>query len=207
MARMLAMLMPSEPETAGLLALLLLTEARGESRVGADGELVLLADQDRDRWDQRLIGEGIVRATAALERGEGRFTLQAAIAGLHAVAPSWNLTDWRQVARMYDALMARWPSPVVALNRVAARSLDPEADLEAALDDLDLLAFEPVLERYSYLPATRADVLARLGRQTEAATAYDEALALSTNETEQRFLLRRKAALGRESSPGIGSSA
>ena len=197
LARMLAMLMPDEPETAGLLALLYLTEARGASRLGADGELVLLADQDRQRWDGRLIASGIALATDALHRGEGRLTLQAAIAGLHAIAPSWETTDWSQVARMYDALMARWPSPVVALNRVAARSLEPDPPLEELLDELDLLAFEPALRSYCYLPATRADVLSRLGRRDLAAEAYDEALALSANEAERRFLQRRKAALVR----------
>jgi RNA polymerase sigma-70 factor, ECF subfamily len=195
LARMLAMLMPEEPETAGLLALLLLTEARGASRVGQDGELVLLADQDRARWDGRLIAQGIALATDALQRGEGRLTLQAAIAGLHAIAPSWDTTDWSQVARMYDALMARWPSPVVALNRVAARSLEPGADLALLLGELDLLAYEPALRSYCYLPATRADVLSRLGRADLATQAYDEALELSVNETERRFLMRRRAGL------------
>ena len=122
------------------------------ARVGQDGELVLLADQDRARWDGRLIAQGIALATDALQRGEGRLTLQAAIAGLHAIAPSWDTTDWSQVARMYDALMARWPSPVVALNRVAARSLEPGADLALLLDELDLLAYEPAL-RVLLLPA------------------------------------------------------
>ena len=96
---------------------------------------------------------------------------------------------------MYDALMTRWPSPVVALNRTAAYSLEPGADLDSVLDELDLLAYEPALAGYSYLPATRADVLARLGRKQEAAQAYDEALELTANETERRFLLRRKAGL------------
>jgi RNA polymerase sigma-70 factor, ECF subfamily len=195
LARLLGRLMPDEPETAGLLALLLLTEARGDSRLGQDGELVLLADQDRARWDGRLIAQGIALATEALQRGEGRFALQAAIAGLHAISPSWDTTDWRQVARMYDALMASWPSPVVALNRVAARSLEPGADLATLLDELELLAYEPALRSYCYLPATRADLLWRLGRTDLAALAYDEALALSVNETERRFLQRRKAAL------------
>jgi RNA polymerase sigma-70 factor, ECF subfamily len=193
LARMLVMLLPREPETAGLLALLLLTEARGASRVGQDGELVLLADQDRACWDGRLIAEGIALATSALQRGEGRFTLQAAIAGLHAIAPSWDTTDWASVARMYDALMTRWPSPVVALNRVAARSLEPDADLAALLADLDLLAQEPALRSYCYLPATRADLLSRLGRTELATAAYDEALKLSVNGTERRFLMRRRA--------------
>ena len=146
-------------------------------------------------WDGRLIAQGIDLATDALRRGEGRFTLQAAIAGLHAIAPSWDTTDWHQVARMYDALMTRWPSAVVALNRVAARSLEPGADLPRMLDELDALAAEPALREYCYLPATRADVLARLGLTSEASRAYDAALALSGNETERRFLLRRKANL------------
>ena len=207
LARMLVMLMPAESEAAGLLALLLLTEARGDSRVGQDGELVLLADQDRDRWDARLVAEGIARATTALQTGEGRFSLLAAIAGLHAIAPSWDTTDWRQVARMYDALMTRWPSPVVALNRVASRSLEPGADLDLILHELDLLATEPALRQYCYLPATRADVLARLGQHSEAARAYDEALLLSGNETERRFLLRRKAALSAHGPGALGSPA
>jgi RNA polymerase sigma-70 factor (ECF subfamily) len=195
LARLLVRLMPAQTEAAGLLALLLLTEARGDSRVGPDGELVLLADQDRGRWDARLIAEGIALSTAALRHGEGRFSLLSAIAGLHAIAPSWDATDWRQVARMYDALMTRWPSPVVALNRLAARSFEPGADLRQLLSHVDALADEPALRQYCYLPATRADLLARIGQRAEASRAYDEALALTANETERRFLLRRKASL------------
>ena len=147
LARMLVRLMPDEPEPQGLLALLLLGQARAATRVDTDGELVLLADQDRRLWDRRLIDEGVARATDALRRGTGRFALQAAIAGLHSVASSWEGTDWPQVMRMYDALMVRWPSPVVALNRAAARSLVPGADLEAVLGELDALATEPALAR------------------------------------------------------------
>lgn len=195
LARLLVAQLPSASEAQGLLALLLLAEARGPARVGPAGELVLLADQDRARWDQRLIAEGLSRATAALRHGEGRFALQAAVAGIHASASSWETTDWPQVVRMYDALLLWWPTPVVALNRAAAASLVPGADLAAVLAELDQLSSEPALRRYVYLPATRADVLVRLGRRVEARAAYDEAIVLTVNETERRFLRHRRATL------------
>ncbi len=195
LTRVLAALLPREPEVEGLLALELLTLAHHAARFGVDGELVLLADQDRRQWDHRLIAEGVALATAALREGEGRFALQAAIAGLHAVAPSWEATDWRQVVRMYDALLTRWPSPVVALNRAAARSFVPGARLVDVLAELDGLAAEPALQGYVYLPATRADVLARLGRVEEARQAYGEALGLCANDAERRFLAGRLAGL------------
>ncbi|MGW7686219.1 RNA polymerase sigma factor [Kribbella sp. NPDC054772] len=195
LARMLVRLMPDEPEPQALLGLLLMTEARGDARVSADGELVLLADQDRSRWDPQLLAEGVSRATAALQRGHGRFALQAAVAGLHVTAPSWEQTDWRQVVRMYDAMMVSWPTPIVALNRVAAHSLVPGADLEAVLVELDALGKESALAGYAYLPATRADVLARLERTEEAAAAYAQAIELTANETERRFLASRRQAL------------
>ncbi|WP_338068880.1 RNA polymerase sigma factor [Kribbella speibonae] len=191
LARMLERLMPDEPEPLALLGLLLMTEARGDARVSADGELVLLADQDRSRWDGKLLAEGVARATAALQRGTGRFALQAAVAGLHVTAPSWEKTDWGQVVRMYDAMMVSWPTPIVALNRVAARSLVPGADLEAVLVELDALGKEPALATYAYLPATRADILTRLDRSREAADAYQQAIELTANETERRFLKAR----------------
>ncbi|MEV6271229.1 sigma-70 family RNA polymerase sigma factor [Kribbella sp. NPDC051936] len=195
LARLLERLMPDEPEPQALLGLLLMTEARGDARVSADGELVLLADQDRSRWNGKLLAEGVARATAALQRGHGRFALQAAVAGLHVTAPSWEQTDWRQVVRMYDAMMVSWPTPIVALNRVAARSLVPGADLEAVLAELDTLGKEPALATYAYLPATRADVLTRLGRRPEAAQAYEKAIELTANETERRFLTARLTSL------------
>lgn len=195
LARLLVRQLPGEPEAQGLLALLLLAEARGEARVGPTGELVLLADQDRATWDRRLIAEGLGRATTALRHGDGRFALQAAIAGLHAAAPSWEATDWRQVVRMYDGLLRRWPNPVVALNRVAATSLVPGADLGVVLGELDRLAGDHSLDGYAYLPATRADVLTRLGRRIEARAAYDDAISLTVNETERRFLQRRRASI------------
>ncbi|MFI7064743.1 RNA polymerase sigma factor [Kribbella sp. NPDC050124] len=194
LARLLVRLMPNEAEPQALLGLLLMTEARGDARVTEDGELVLLADQDRSRWDIRLLAEGVSRATAALERGQGRFALQAAVAGLHVTAPSWEKTDWRQVVRMYDAMMISWPTPIVALNRAAARSLVPGADLDHVLAELDALGNEHALKSYAYLPAARADVLARLGRVTEAADAYRLAITLTANETERRFLSHRLAA-------------
>ncbi|GAB2667312.1 RNA polymerase sigma factor [Kribbella swartbergensis] len=172
LARLLVRLMPDEPEPQALLGLLLMTEARGDARLSEDGELVLLADQDRSRWDARMLAEGVSRATAALERGHGRFALQAAVAGLHVTAPSWEKTDWGQVVRMYDAMMVSWPTPIVALNRAAARSLVPGADLGAVLAELDALSNEPALASYAYLPAARADILTRLGRTQEAADAY-----------------------------------
>src|SRR4029453_15701427 len=142
LARTLVRLMPAEPEPQALLALLLMTQARGGARISADGELVLLADQNRDRWDRRLINEGLARITSALGASQrpGRFALQAAIAGLHVSAPSWEDTDWARVVTMYDALLLRWPSPIVALNRAAAMSLVPGADLDRVLADLDDLA-------------------------------------------------------------------
>jgi RNA polymerase sigma-70 factor (ECF subfamily) len=121
--------------------------------------------------------------------------LQAAVAGLHVTAPSWEETDWHQVVRMYDAMLLSWPSPIVALNRAAAHSFVPGADLTAILEELDALGNDPALKTYSYLPATRADILARLSRPTEAIQAYDEAITLTANDTERRFLTRRRAAL------------
>jgi len=195
LARLLVRLMPKEAEPQALLGLLLMTEARGDARLSEDGELVLLADQDRARWDIRMLAEGVARATTALESGQGRFALQAAVAGLHVTAPTWEKTDWGQVVRMYDAMMVSWPTPIVALNRAAALSLVPGADLDTVLAELDALRNEPALKSYAYLPAARADVLARLGRTDEAAQAYQTAITLTANETERRFLTHRLATL------------
>jgi RNA polymerase sigma-70 factor (ECF subfamily) len=189
LARMLVRLLPDEPEPQALLGLILLTEARGPARTDSAGDLVLLAHQDRSRWDQALIRPGLARTTAALRHPRrGRFALQAAVAGLHAVAPTWAATDWEQIVTTYDALMRTWPSPVVALNRAAARSQLPGADLTEVLREIDALA--PALDGYPYLPAARADVLDRLGRRADAAAAYREALALTTNPVERRYLAR-----------------
>jgi RNA polymerase sigma-70 factor (ECF subfamily) len=194
LARMLVRLLPGEPEPRALLGLILLTEARGPARTDSDGDLVLLADQDRTRWDRPLISRGLALTTAALRSGpRGRFALQAGVAGLHAMAPTWAETDWAQIVTTYDAMMRVWPSPVVALNRAAARSQLRDADLAAVLREIDDLA--PALAGYPYLHAARADVLARLGRSREASAAYDEASELTTNPVEQRFLARRRTEL------------
>jgi RNA polymerase sigma-70 factor (ECF subfamily) len=194
LARMLRLLLPADADVAGLLALVLLTDARRETRVGPDGRLLLLEEQDRSRWDRAAIAEGVVLVREALRRRPpGRFALQAAIAAVHAEAPSWPDTDWREVVALYDLLADRWPSPVVALNRAIAVGLadGPAAGLAA----LSSLATEPQLARYGYLPAARADFLRRLGRTEEARLAYEEALLLTENEVERRFLERRLAAL------------
>lgn len=195
LAELLCDLMPHEAEAWGLLALCLLDDARADVRADEAAGLVLLPDQDRSRWDGRLLTEGLSAATRALrlgtEAGIGRYTLQAAISGLHARAPDAASTDWAAVLTMYDGLYACWPTPIVALNRAAARSLAPGADLTAVLAALDALAAEPALRHYRYLPATRADVLRRLGRLPEAALAYAEALRLTDDTVERRFLRGR----------------
>ncbi|MGZ6804677.1 MAG: RNA polymerase sigma factor [Nocardioidaceae bacterium] len=194
LARVLLELMPDEREVSGLLALLLLTDARRATRVDGSGELVLLEDQDRSRWDRQQVADGRVLVVDSLRGGRpGRFALQAAIAAVHAEAPSWADTDWRQVVGLYDLLLQAWPSPVVALNRAAAVAMrdGPAAGL-VALDALDAGA----LAGYRYLPATRADLLRRLGRAGEAATAYRQALDLTDNAAERAFLQRRLAEVG-----------
>jgi RNA polymerase sigma-70 factor (ECF subfamily) len=194
LARMLRLLLPDDADVAGLLALILLTDARRETRVAPDGRLLLLEEQDRSRWDGAAIGEGVALVREALRRRPpGRFALQAAIAAVHAEAPSWTDTDWREIVALYDLLADRWPSPVVALNRAVAIGLahGPAAGLAA----LAPLAVEPQLARYGYLAAARADFLRRLGRAGEARLAYEEALLLTENEVERRFLASRLAAL------------
>lgn len=196
LARMLHRLVPDEPEVTGLLALLLSHHARRTTRTDAEGRIVRLADQDRSRWDRDLIAEVDRLVVAALEaRRPGRFALQAAIASLHAQAPSYAETDWPQIVRLYDALRAVWPSPVVDLNRaVAVAEVDGP---EPALALVDAVAAEGRLDRYPYLPATRADLLERLGRTTEAVEETRRALALTDNAAEQAHLRRRIVALER----------
>jgi RNA polymerase sigma-70 factor (ECF subfamily) len=192
LARMLHALMPDDREVRGLLALLLLTDARRRTRIAADGRLLLLEEQDRSRWDHQAIAEGSELAVGALRRGRpGRFALQAAIAAVHAEAPTYEETDWREVLGLYDTLLVVWPSPVVALNRAVAVAMvqGPEAGLAA----LDAVAGDAHLARYPYLAAARADLLRRLGRAQEAAQAYRAALALATNTAERSFLGRRLA--------------
>ncbi|HVF79496.1 MAG TPA: RNA polymerase sigma factor [Solirubrobacteraceae bacterium] len=191
LGRLLAELMPDEPEVIGLLALMLLVESRRASRTGPAGELVLLADQDRARWDGALIGEGQSLVRRCLRRNEpGTYQIQAAINAVHSDAPTAAGTDWRQIVALYDQLLALVPSPVVALNRaVAVAELDgPEAALEL-VEELDLGASH----RFH---AIRADLLRRLDRNDEAALAYDAAIAGAGNVAERGFLRRRRQALG-----------
>ncbi|MFG1655838.1 RNA polymerase sigma factor [Micromonospora chersina] len=194
LTRMLLALMPDEPEVRGLLALLLLTDARRATRTDADGRLLVLEEQDRSRWDRAAIAEGNHLVLGAFRTGRvGRYALQAAIASLHAVAPSYAATDWPQVVRLYDELLKRWSSPVVALNRAVAVSMvDGPA---AALAEVDALAADPHLAGYHYLPAIRADLLRRLDRAEEAAEAYRAALDLVDNEAERAFLTTRLATI------------
>jgi len=190
LARELADLMPDEPEALGLLALLLLSEARRPARVGPRGELVTLAEQDRSLWDRRLIAEGHDLVRRCLRRNRpGPYQLQAAINAVHT---DGDATDWTQVLALYDQLLAQTPTPVVALNRaVAVAEVHGPAAALAAVEGLELPG-------YHLLPATRADLLARLGRSAEARTAYDEAIALAGNHTERAFLEDRRAGLAVE---------
>jgi RNA polymerase sigma-70 factor (ECF subfamily) len=190
LARMLRLLLPANADVAGLLALILLTDARRATRVDSDGRLLLLEEQDRTQWDGAEIAEGVALVREALHRRPpGRFALQAAIAAVHAEAPSWADTDWREIAALYDVLVQVWPSPVVALNRAVAIGLS--AGPAAGLDALDALADEPLLAGYAYAAAARADFLRRLGRTEQARTSYEEALLLTDNAVERDFLSRR----------------
>ena len=190
LGRLLAELMPDEPEAIGLLALMLLTEARRPARTNPAGDLVLLADQDRSRWDRRLIAEGQSLVRACLRRNQpGPYQIQAAINAVHSDAPTARETDWRQILQLYDQLVALAPSPVAALNRavVVAEVDGPEAALEL-VNGLDLDAFH-------LFHAIRADLLRRLGREAEAARAYEAAIARAGNATERAFLERSRATL------------
>jgi RNA polymerase sigma-70 factor (ECF subfamily) len=195
LARMLRALLPRDPAVAGLLALLLLTDARRETRTGADGRLLLLEEQDRSRWDAGAIAEGTALVREALRvRPPTRYALQAAIAAVHAESPSWDDTDWTEIVALYDVLTQVWPSPVVALNRAVAVGFACGA--AAGLAALDELSAEPQLAGYGYLPAARADFLRRLGRPDEARLAYEEALLLTENRVEREFLAGRLRGLG-----------
>ncbi|MBF8190103.1 RNA polymerase sigma factor [Nonomuraea sp. K274] len=194
LARILRRLLPAEREVAGLLGLMLLIHARRDARTGPAGDLVLLDEQDRGRWDPTMIEEGRELVRAALTGGPpGPYGVQAAIAALHDEAADVATTDWPQIVALYDVLLALMPSPVVELNRAAAVALrdGPEAGLAL----LDGLAGEAPLRAYSPYPAARADLLQRLGRFAEAAAAYREALDLAGSEPERAHLRRRMAAL------------
>ena len=190
LGRLLAGLMPGEPEVTGLLALMLLTEARRPARTTADGSLVLLADQDRARWDGELVAQGQALVRQCLRLGHpGPYQLQAAISAVHSDAPTAADTDWGQILRLYDQLLALTPGPVVALNRAVALAEveGPQAAL-AALDGLEL-------DGHRVFHAVRADLLRRVGRTEEAAAAYGAAITLAGNTAERAFLESRREAL------------
>lgn len=190
LARLLAELIPDEPEVFGLLALMLLTESRRPARTDDQGRLVLLPDQDRARWDQGLIAEGQALVRKCLRRDQpGPYQIQAAINAVHSDAATADATDWRQILQLYDQLMVVAPSPVVALNRAVAL-----AEVEgpgAAIEQVDALD----LAKFYLFHAIRADLLRRLGRTDEAAAAYDEAIARADNATERDFLTNRRSEL------------
>ena len=193
LGKLLAALMPDEPEVLGLLALMLLQDSRRAARSGLDGELVLLEDQDRSLWNQARIAEGqrvLVRALSL--RMPGPYQLQAAIAAVHAEASGPQDTDWRQIAALYGELARSFDSPVVELNRAVAVSLayGPE-------DGLEIVERIDGLDDYHLLRSTRAHLLGRLGRRDEARAAYGRALELAANDVERAFLAQRVAALGR----------
>jgi RNA polymerase sigma-70 factor (ECF subfamily) len=195
LARDLVRLVPADPEASGLLALLLLTEARQGTRFDADGELRSLEDADRTAWDRTAIDEGVELATRSLG-GHGRFALQAGIAGLHALAPNWKATDWTMVAKLYDRLVEVWPSPSAQLSRIVARGYSDDVGPEAALAELDALAGDLGPQLQGQAAAVRGDLLRRSGERQAAVTAYTEAIALEPNDRVKRFLERRVAELG-----------
>jgi RNA polymerase sigma-70 factor, ECF subfamily len=183
LGRLLAELMPDEPEVMGLLALMLLSDSRRPARVGPGGEIVRLGDQDRSLWDRELIAEGQALVRRCLRRNQpGPYQLQAAINAVHADAPRAEATDWGQIVALYDQLLALAPSPVVALNRaVAVAEVEGPAAALALVDDLEL-------ESYHLFHAIRADLLRRLGRDEEAALSYEKALDSTENAAERAFL-------------------
>jgi RNA polymerase sigma-70 factor, ECF subfamily len=194
LARLLAELMPDEPEAQGLLALFLLLNARSAARVTADGSLIRLAEQDRRLWDPGLTAEGQALVRACVQRDRpGPYQIQAAINAVHSIAPSFDSTDWHAILTLYDQLYAFTPTPVVALNRaVALAEVRGPAPGLAAVDEL----CSDGLDSYYLFHAARADLLRRLGRDAEAAAAYDAARALTANPVEQTFLDAQRAAIG-----------
>ncbi|MFE3120553.1 RNA polymerase sigma factor [Streptomyces niveus] len=195
LARMLHGLLPDEREVRGLLALLLANHARRATRTTDNGRPSLLAEQDRTAWDQEAIAEAHELVLGALRGGDpGRYALQAAIAALHASAPTYAETDWEQILVLYDALLAIWSSPVVALSRaVAVAMVEGPA---TALAEVEALEQDERLAGYRYLPAVKADLLRRLERPADAAVAYERALALADNDAERAFLTDRLAQCG-----------
>jgi RNA polymerase sigma-70 factor, ECF subfamily len=195
LARGLAALLPGEPEVTGLLALLLLTDARRAARTGPGGELVLLEDQDRSRWDQAMISEGEQLLVAALRAGRpGPYQLHAAIAACHSTSPDAAGTDWREIAALYGELIRYEPSPVVEANRAIAVAMSEGP--AAGLVILDAVGHHPQLSRWPQLHLARADLLARLGRAADAVAAYRAALELEPTAPERAFIARRIGELG-----------
>ena len=201
LGRLLAELMPGEPEVDGLLALMLLHHARGPARVDSAGDLVLLAEQHRSRWNRGQIAEGVALLDKALRRsrrlGEpGPYQLQAAIAALHDQAPTARDTDWPQIKALYAELYRRWPSPVVGLNAAVATAM---ADGPAkGLAQLDVLADNDRLRTHHLYHAARADLLTRMGRTCDAVAAYRRALELANTTAEQRFLAKQLCGVSRD---------
>jgi RNA polymerase sigma-70 factor, ECF subfamily len=192
LARVLVRLMPDEPEAAGLLALMLLHDARRCARLDASGDLVTLEDQDRSLWDATAIGAGVAILEAALRHGRaGPYQIQAAVAACHATAPTADRTDWPQIAALYGRLAEFLPTPVVELNYAVAVGM--ARGPAAGLPLVEALEAAGKLAGYHLLPATRADFLRRLGRMPEAAAAYREALELTSTDAERRYLSRRLA--------------
>lgn len=190
LGRVLCQLLPRDTETRTLLALMLLHDSRRDARVGADRELILLEEQDRALWHIEEIREGTALLESALRAGAaGPYALQASIAALHANARTSADTDWPQIVGLYSALLKLHPSPVIEVNRAVAVSL--ARSLDEGLELLDELAVRTELADFHLLPAARADILRRLGRQAEAAEAYRRALAMATNDVERRFFRRR----------------
>ncbi|MFG2998597.1 RNA polymerase sigma factor [Streptomyces sp. NPDC048340] len=190
LARVLAALMPEEPEVHGLVALLEFQASRIATRTGSDGEPVLLADQNRSKWNRMLIRRGV---EAMHRAGTGPYSLQAAIAGCHADAVRYEDTDWRTIATLYERLVVLVPSPVVELNRAVAVSMADGPGPALAL--VDALAAEPALRAYHLLPSVRGDLLERLGRREEARAEFERAASLTRNAREQALLRRRAARL------------
>jgi RNA polymerase sigma-70 factor, ECF subfamily len=190
LARLVAELMPDEPEALGLLALMLLQDSRRDTRVGADGAIVPLDEQDRALWNHGFIAQGLVQLDAALAmRRRGTYQLQAAIAALHAKAPCAEDTDWQQISALYIGLLREQPNPVVELNAAVAHAM--AEGLESGLEWIEQLAKREELTEYYLLPAAKADLLRRLGRHAEARVAYRAALALVKNPAERRYLEKR----------------
>jgi RNA polymerase sigma-70 factor (ECF subfamily) len=206
LGRILAELLPEEPEVHGLVALMEIQASRMRARVGPSGAPILLLDQDRSRWDHVLIRRGLAALERAekLGRGFGPYALQAAIAACHARAPSASETDWIRIAALYDALAQLTPSPVVELNRAVAysRAFGPEVGLEL----VDALHAEPALRGYHLLPSVRGDLLEQLGRFDEARVEFERAAALTRNSREGTLLSERAALLGARGARGAGGA-